>query len=231
MDFTLVAFGLVFLFLVRCHNILVKMGRVGGLGAKLLVKMGWKEGTCLGVNGDGLTEPIRTSRRLIKPKNDRVEKKTEGLGRKKANDQWWEQLMVEAYGAPNNGNSVNGNSVDLFSACEGRRCRPHGTAKLARLDEQENSANPKNGELDEKLNLGAVEKSRLESISVSLLDTSKKPGEDTIQLDVTRSEVEETRENSPGRGKRGKKLKVKLERTIVKKKKSKKVRKKECLTG
>lgn len=103
------------------------MGRtkVGGLGAKLLGKMGWKEGTGLGANKEGRTEPVSHIRR---------QDRGEGIGRKKslAEGNWWETLMQQAYGAPK-----DGQPVDLFAACEGRRCRPHGTAKLARLEAQD----------------------------------------------------------------------------------------------
>lgn len=95
------------------------------MGAKLLSKMGWEEGKGLGVKSDGRTEPIQRSRRFSSE---------EGVGskRKPIDDQWWEQLMADAYGSPK-----DTQSADLFTACEGRRCRPHGTAKLARIDAQD----------------------------------------------------------------------------------------------
>lgn len=103
------------------------MGRskVGGVGAQLLAKMGWKEGTGLGPRKDGSIEPVRHRRRQAQE---------EGLGRKNSTlgDNWWEKLLRNAYGAPK-----NAKPVDLFEACEGRRCRPHGTAKLARIEAQD----------------------------------------------------------------------------------------------
>lgn len=101
------------------------MAKVTGLGAKLLSKMGWREGTGLGVKNDGRTEPVKPSRRSTQ---------SEGIGlkNKPVDDQWWTKLMVDAYGPP-----AQSDSVDLLAACEGRRCRPHGKAKLARLDAQD----------------------------------------------------------------------------------------------
>lgn len=100
------------------------MNKVGGLGAKLLEKLGWREGSGLGLKGDGLIEPLRASRRNTPAKP--------GIGPKRKEEQWWEHLMKEVYETPK-----NGQSVDLFAACEGRRCRPHGCAKLARLQAQD----------------------------------------------------------------------------------------------
>lgn len=90
--------------------------------------MGWREGTGLGVKNDGRTEPVQPSRRS---------KQSEGIGlkNKPADDQWWKKLMVDAYGPP-----TQPDSVDLLAACEGRRCRPHGKAKLARLDAHDQAA-------------------------------------------------------------------------------------------
>lgn len=102
--------------------------KVGGVGAQLLAKMGWKEGTGLGARKDGLKEPVRHRRRQAKE---------EGLGRKNSamDDNWWMKLMENAYGSPK-----DGQAVDLFEACEGRRCRPHGTAKLARIEAHDRAA-------------------------------------------------------------------------------------------
>lgn len=102
--------------------------KVGGVGAQLLAKMGWKEGTGLGARKDGLKEPVRHRRRQAKE---------EGLGRKNStmDDNWWMKLMENAYGSPK-----DGEAVDLFEACEGRRCRPHGTAKLARIEAHDRAA-------------------------------------------------------------------------------------------
>ncbi len=96
-------------------------------GAKILQNMGWTEGTGLGAKRDGIVEPV-----AVKRKRDNL-----GIGgiRKspfEANP-WWEKLMEEAYGAPSSG----GSHVDIFEACEGRRCRPHGAAKLARIERVE----------------------------------------------------------------------------------------------
>lgn len=98
--------------------------KVGGMGAKLLAKMGWKEGSSLGAREDGLKEPIRHQRR---------QPSGQGLGHKPStvDNQWWEKLLANAYGPPKQDQDQ---PVDLFAACEGRRCRPHGTAKLARIE-------------------------------------------------------------------------------------------------
>lgn len=108
------------------------MTKVGGIGAKLLSKMGWKEGTGLGANSDGQVKPIQRSRRF---------QENQGLGLKKpaVDDQWWQKLMTDAYGSP-----TDAQSTDLFTACEGRRCRPHGKAKLARLEAHDRAIAPAN---------------------------------------------------------------------------------------
>lgn len=122
-------------------------GKVGGIGAALLGKLGWKEGSGLGVRNDGRTEPIR-------PGRGARERQTQGLGRTKKNDDdWWKKLMAEAYGGgpeeegPKKGeqSGTDKQDVDVFEACEGRRCRPHGTAKLARLEAQEQRHKEKTG--------------------------------------------------------------------------------------
>lgn len=101
-------------------------GKVGGLGAMMLAKLGWKEGTGLGAKEDGRTD-------IVKPSRSR-KRENQGLGRRKAHDDhWWEKLMNDAYG-PSALSSETKKDVDLFEACESRRCRPHGTAKLARLE-------------------------------------------------------------------------------------------------
>lgn len=98
------------------------MGAMGGIGAKLLSKMGWTEGTGLGARRDGRIEPLTVRKR--------AEKLGVGAERRPFQDAWWERTLEEAFGKPA---SVKGDE-DLLQACEGRRCRPHGSAKLARLD-------------------------------------------------------------------------------------------------
>lgn len=101
------------------------MAPMGGLGAKLLTKMGWKEGMGLGANANGITEPI-----AVKTRKD-----NRGVGAQKppSQDPWWEKMMEDAYGKPKDSTTNN----DLLAACEGRRCRPHGSGKLARLEAQD----------------------------------------------------------------------------------------------
>lgn len=105
------------------------MGAVGGIGAKLLCKMGWSEGTGLGAKRDGKVEPLGAPKR----------EENLGLGaeRRPFQDTWWETLMEDAYGKAA---SSNGAEDNLLNACEGRRCRPHGTAKLARLEAHDRKA-------------------------------------------------------------------------------------------
>lgn len=97
------------------------MVSVGGIGAKLLSKMGWSEGTGLGANRDGNVEPLGAPKR--------PEKLGIGAELRPFKDAWWENMMEEAYGKAK-ADGDNG----LLVACEGRRCRPHGSAKLARLE-------------------------------------------------------------------------------------------------
>lgn len=118
---------------------ILTMGAVGGIGAKLLSKMGWTEGTGLGARRDGRVEPL-TARR-------RVEKLGVGAERRPFQDAWWERTLEEAFGKPA---SVKADGDDLLQACEGRRCRPHGSAKLARLDRHDNEVGGKSeGEVAE----------------------------------------------------------------------------------
>lgn len=89
----------------------------------MLSKMGWKEGDGLGAKQQGIKDPL-----IMKRKRDM--KGVGGSGKKDSSknwDPWWESVMKEAYGAP------AAADVDLFEACEGARCRPHGSAKLARI--------------------------------------------------------------------------------------------------
>lgn len=100
------------------------MAKVGGIGAKLLKKMGWQTGKGLGVREDGRVEPVRAHKREGQL----------GIGGNKNAailDTWWERLMEDAYGAPKHQDEKEQN---LLEACGGYRCRPHGTAKLARLE-------------------------------------------------------------------------------------------------
>jgi G-patch domain len=90
-------------------------------GRALLERMGWTAGTGLGAKRDGVVNPIDVK--------SRVEKLGVGAQRERPfADSWWETMMVDAYGK---GNMERGS--DLLVACEGRRCRPHGAAKLARV--------------------------------------------------------------------------------------------------
>lgn len=196
------------------------MGRVGGIGAKLLTKMGWKEGASLGISGDGLTEPLKPIRRLDKPGYKRGAKRNAGLGHKKASDKWWDQLMIDAYGVPK-----NNKTADIFSACEGRRCRPHGTAKLARLDKQESAAKLNSNELEQKRSLEVGKKANLcESIPMETFDAQGESQNGPIQLNATKLEVEDPQNKPANREKlhlvkHEKKIVVKVEKTILKKRK------------
>lgn len=106
---------------------------MNGLGAKLLTKMGWKEGTGLGAKRNGMVEPLSTRKR----------KDNAGIGaqRQRFEDAWWERAMEEAYGK----GSAKMGEGDLLEACEGRRCRPHGSAKLARLEAQDRKRREEEG--------------------------------------------------------------------------------------
>lgn len=103
------------------------MGSTGEtFGKAMLEKMGWKEGTGLGAKRDGLVEPIS-----VKSRNE-----NRGVGAERdrpfQND-WWAKGFEQAFGGAAKG-APAGNDVDLFAACGGRRCRPHGAAKLARIE-------------------------------------------------------------------------------------------------
>ncbi|KAI0559141.1 G-patch domain containing protein [Gracilaria domingensis] len=103
------------------------MGRIGGIGAKMLSKMGWTEGTGLGRNRDGVVDALVHKRRP----------QALGIGAEKQpfQDAWWEKMLESAYGT----SAKQVNDEALFQASEGRRCRPHGTAKLARLEAHDKS--------------------------------------------------------------------------------------------
>lgn len=107
--------------------------------------MGWTEGTGLGAKRDGMTEPISVKQR----------KDNSGVGakRKQLEDGWWERVMEEAYGK----GDAKKEKVDLLSACEGRRCRPHGSAKLARIEAQDR----KRTEEERRGEEGKVEKGKI----------------------------------------------------------------------
>lgn len=94
-------------------------------GRSMLEKMGWSEGTGLGAKRDGIVEPIA-------PKS-RPEKLGVGAERPPFEDAWWERMLVEAYGT----GTKDVDDKNLLEACEGRRCRPHGTAKLDRIARQD----------------------------------------------------------------------------------------------
>jgi hypothetical protein len=90
-------------------------------GRALLERMGWTAGTGLGAKGDGMVNPLRAK--------SRVEKL--GVGAERARpfaDAWWDKMMDDVYGR----GAVSG-ADDLLEACEGRRCLPHGSAKLRRV--------------------------------------------------------------------------------------------------
>lgn len=114
-----------------------KMGAVGGIGAKLLSKMGWEEGTGLGARRDGRVEPLSVGKR--------AENLGIGAERRPFLDAWWERTLEDAYGKPS-----AEKDVDLLDACEGRRCRPHGSAKLARLERHDNEAAVDNVEAEDE---------------------------------------------------------------------------------
>lgn len=108
-----------------------------GYGARMLSKMGWKPGTGLGARRDGAINPVV----LKKVKENR------GIGakrEKKTNDMWWLNAFEDALKrqkdaieGESEGEVENVNGESLFEKCEGRRCRPHGMAKLRRLEEQD----------------------------------------------------------------------------------------------
>lgn len=106
---------------------------MGGIGAKMLAKMGWSEGTGLGAKRDGMVVPLQVSKR--------PEKLGIGAERRPFRNAWWETAMEDAYGKPRGGAPAGAAGDALFEACEGRRCRPHGSAKLARIDAHDKAAN------------------------------------------------------------------------------------------
>lgn len=97
-----------------------------GIGQSLMEKMGWKKGEGLGAEKSGPLVALSVGR---KRNNQGV-----GAKRKKAEIPWWDKMMTDAYGKPKD---LEGEGNDILEACEGRRCRPHGSAKLARIAAQE----------------------------------------------------------------------------------------------
>jgi hypothetical protein len=98
-------------------------------GRALLEKMGWTAGTGLGAKRDGCIEPL-----AVKSRPEKL-----GVGaerRRDFRDAWWEKAFEDAYGKA----ADHAGEDKLLRACEGRRCRPHGAAKLARIAKQDASA-------------------------------------------------------------------------------------------
>lgn len=204
-------------------------GKVGGIGAALLGKLGWKEGSGLGARNDGRTEPIRPGRSR--------ERQTQGLGRTKKNDDdWWKKLMAEAYGggAEEEGPKKDKRSgkdkrdVDVFEACEGRRCRPHGTAKLARLEAQERRHKQKSGKpvaVDSDGGVGASagvpnsEGDRSDSDSSESVTDGDVENDESDETDDKRDEEhvdEESKENSEKKKKKKKEKRKQLKDSLMK---------------
>lgn len=101
-------------------------------GARILQGMGWKEGTGLGAKRDGIVKPITAGKR----------RENLGIGaeRRPFKDSWWAQMMEDAYGKPKAASNDEEKAEDIFDACEGRRCRPHGKSKLERLAKHDQTA-------------------------------------------------------------------------------------------
>jgi hypothetical protein len=97
-------------------------------GRAMLEKMGWRSGTGLGAKRNGCIEPLAVK--------SRPEKLGVGAERRVFQDAWWEKAFEDAYGR----SADNADDKNLLSACEGRRCRPHGSGKLARLAKQDTLA-------------------------------------------------------------------------------------------
>lgn len=94
-----------------------------GYGRALLQRMGWSAGTGLGARRDGIVDPVTAKRKV----------ENLGVGAARARpfaDAWWDKAMEDAYGG-----SASIGKEALLEACEGRRCRPGGDGKLARVAE------------------------------------------------------------------------------------------------
>lgn len=91
-------------------------------GRALLERMGWTAGTGLGARRNGMVDPLTVK--------SRVEKLGVGAQRDRPfANAWWDTMLADAYGAA----AAPAGDAALLAACEGRRCRPHGTAKLDRV--------------------------------------------------------------------------------------------------
>lgn len=161
------------------------MGVVGGIGAKLLTKMGWVAGTGLGARRDGRVEPLAARRR--------VDKLGVGAERRPFQDAWWERTMEEAYGKPADTRA----DEDLLDACEGRRCRPHGSAKLERLEMHDRRAGVAEGGEEEVLGTARKEKKR------------KGKGKKDGKIKIRTGGVKKERKTKKKMKKNSKKIKVK----------------------
>jgi len=160
-----------------------------GLGAKLLSKMGWSEGTGLGAKRNGVIEPVGIPKR--------PEKLGIGAERRPFKDAWWEKAMEDAYGKPK-----EADADALFEACEGRRCRPHGSAKLARL------------EAHDKQIAGGVAEADGEEAG----DDAGKGAEDKKRKRRQKGDDEKRNKKEKKRRKKSAKAELKVEGSIVKKK-------------
>ena len=104
------------------------MGLAGGIGEKMLMKMGWSEGTGLGAKRDGIVMPVIARKRM--------ENKGIGAERPQFVNCWWDKMMEDAYGKSEDGTDI----IKAFEANGGIRCKAHGTAKLKRLEAHEMAA-------------------------------------------------------------------------------------------
>ncbi|CAN8064589.1 unnamed protein product [Agarophyton chilense] len=145
------------------------MGAVGGIGAKMLYKMGWTEGTGLGRNRDGVVNPLVHKRRP----------QALGIGAEERpfQDAWWEKMLESAYGTP--AKTVDDES--LFKASDGRRCRPHGTAKLARLDAHDKESSGKEKEAQKAAQEERVGNEQVETKSKKELKRERKKRERKLE--------------------------------------------------
>jgi G-patch domain len=110
------------------------MGSTGEtFGRAMLERMGWSQGTGLGAQRDGVVAPV-----LPKTRHENL-----GIGaerRREFHEAWWETAFETAYNGAKvskkakGGDELEQDAAQLLAACEGRRCRPHGSAKLARME-------------------------------------------------------------------------------------------------